>query len=751
MSSGGEATNNPFSANDSFGHENGFVVLLLGDFSQPMTFDNIPRRNLSDPGLRCLVLIARFFGLPTDSQQLRHEFGRSGQNFGAPEIMKAAGHLGLKVGTTVSNWGKLARTPLPAIALHQNGGFVVLAKADSERALIHDPTQDRPTIVTREAFEKIWTGNLILVTRRSGLGPEERTFDFTWFIPALAKYRRLLGEVLAASFFIQLFALLTPLFFQVVVDKVLVHKGLTTLQVLGIGMLALALFEVILSGLRTYLFSHTSCRIDVGLGAQMFHHLLRLPLAYFETRRVGDSVARVRELENIRNFLTSSSVTVVIDLFFTVVFIAVMFYYTPLLTWIVLGSLPFYILLSIFVTPVLRARLNEKFNRGAENQAFLVESVNGIQTVKAMAVEPSMQRRWEEQLAGYVQAGFRSSHLGNIANQTATLINKLTTIGVVWAGAYLVMDGKLTIGQLVAFNMLAGRVSGPVLRLAQLWQEFQQAGISVRRIGDILNTCPEPAFNPNRSTPPALSGQVVFDQVTFRYRPDGQEILRRLSLEVTQGKVVGLVGRSGSGKSTITKLIQRLYIPEGGRILIDGVDLAQIDPTWLRRQIGVVLQENFLFNCSVRENIALADPGLPMEPVVQAAKLAGAHDFIVEMPQGYDTLVGEHGCSLSGGQRQRIAIARALVTNPRLLIFDEATSALDYESEAIIQKNMAHICRGRTVFIIAHRLSTVRGADRIFVIEKGQIVESGTYHELLGREGYFAQLHRHQEGTHAAV
>ncbi len=704
-----------------------------------------------DSGLICLVLLVRFFGLPADEAQLRYEFGGSDRPFGKTEILRAAKHLGLKAGSLKSSWERLAATPLPAIAPCSEGRFLLLAKADAERVLVHDPAQERPVLLTRAEFETLWSGELLLLTKRASLSAEDRKFDFTWFIPAIVKYRKLLGEVLLVSFFLQLFALLTPLFFQVIIDKVLVHKGLTTLHVLGIGMVALTLFEVVLTALRVYLFTHTSNRIDVGLGAQMFRHLLRLPLAYFETRRVGDTVARVRELENIRQFLTSSTVTVVIDLFFTVVFLAVMVYYSPLLSLLVAGSIPFYILLSVVVTPIFRARLNEKFNRGAENQAFLVESVNGIQTLKALAVEPAMQRRWEEQLAGYVRAGFRANNLGNIAGQTASLLNKLTTIGIIWLGAHLVMEGKLTIGQLIAFNMLAGRVSGPILRLVQLWQEFQQAGISVQRIGDILNTRPEPAFNPNRATLPAIAGKVSFDQVVFRYRPDGPEVLRRIAFDIAPGQVIGLVGRSGSGKSTITKLVQRLYVPESGRVLIDGVDLAQIDPTWLRRQVGVVLQENFLFNRSVRENIALADPALPMERVVQAAKLAGAHDFILEMPEGYDTLVGEHGCSLSGGQRQRIAIARALITNPRILIFDEATSALDYESEHIIQKNMAQICKGRTVFIIAHRLSTVRATHRIFVIEKGEIVESGSYQELLARGGTFTQLHRHQEGTYAVA
>ena len=705
----------------------------------------------SDTALACLVLLARFFGLPADAEQLKHEFGQAGKLFGESEILHAARHLGLKVSAADSDWPRLSVIALPAIAVQKDGRHVLLARADNEKVLVQDPSESKPLILPRQVFEQAWSGRLFLFTKRAHLRPEDRKFDFTWFIPAIVKYRKLLGEVLLASFFIQLFALLTPLFFQVVIDKVLVHKALTTLTVLGIGMLALVLFEAILTGLRMYVFAHTSSRIDVGLGAQLFKHLLRLPLAYFEARRVGDTVARVRELETIRQFLTSSTVTVVIDLFFTIVFLAVMYFYSPLLTFVVLATIPLYVILSVVVTPIFRARLNEKFNRGADNQAFLVESINGVETLKAMAVEPAMQRRWEEQLAGYVRASFRATSLGNIAGQTASFVNKATTVAILWIGAHLVMGGSLTIGQLIAFNMLAGRVSGPLLRVVQLWQEFQQASISVSRLGDLLNAPPEPSYNPNRTTLPSLTGHIIFDKVTFRYRIDGAEVLRKLSLDIPAGKVIGVVGRSGSGKSTIAKLIQRLYVPEAGRILIDGVDLAQVDPAWLRRQIGVVLQENFLFNRSVRDNIALPDPGLPMEQVVAAAKLAGAHEFILELPHGYDTMVGEHGCSLSGGQRQRIAIARALVMNPRILIFDEATSALDYESESIIQRNLAQICRGRTVILIAHRLSTIRNANWIFVIEKGEIIEQGMHQDLLQLNGYYARLHKHQDGSYVAV
>jgi subfamily B ATP-binding cassette protein HlyB/CyaB len=462
-------------------------------------------------------------------------------------------------------------------------------------------------------------------------------------------------------------------------------------------------------------------------------------------------VARVRELENIRNFLTSSALTLVIDLVFTVVFLVVMFYYAPLLTWVVLASFPVYIAISAGATPLFRRRLDEKFRRGAENQAFLVETVSGVETLKAMAVEPQMQRRWEEQLAGYVAASFRVLSLGNTASQAVQLVNKLVIAAILYFGAQLVINGSLSVGELVAFNMLAGRVSMPVLRLAQLWQDFHQARLSVARLGDILNSTPEPAYNPGRAALPAIRGEIAFDHVTFRYRIDGREVLHDISFSVTPGQVVGVVGSSGSGKSTLAKLMQRLYVPESGRVLVDGVDLAMVDPPWLRRQIGVVLQENVLFNRSVRENIALADPAMPMERVIAAAQLAGAHEFILEMPEAYDTIIGERGSSLSGGQRQRIAIARALVMDPRILIFDEATSALDYESERVIQQNMRQIAKGRTVIIIAHRLSTVRFSDRIITIDRGRLVEDGTHDELVRTGGRYASLHRLQAGIHEIV
>ena len=663
-------------------------------------------------------------------------------------MLRCANQLGLKARELRTRWDRLPRTPLPGIAVLRDGGFLLLGRASEDKILVQVPDQPRPQLMTRAELEAVWDGRLVLMARRAKLTDLSRRFDVTWFLGAVHKYRGLLSEVLLASFFIQLFALISPLFFQVVIDKVLVHRSMGTLDVLVVGLVAIALFETMLGILRTYLFSHTTNRIDVELGARLFRHLLALPIAYFQARRVGDSVARVRELENIRNFLTSSALTLVIDLFFTVVFVAVMFLYSPLLSWIVLGSLPLYIAISAASTPLFRRRLDEKFRRGAENQAFLVECVAGAETLKAMAVEPQMQRRWEEQLASYVASSFRVLALGNVASQTVQFVNKIAMAGILYFGAKLVIEGELTVGELVAFNLLAGRVSQPVLRLAQIWQDFHQARLSVERLGDILNTPAEPVYSPGRTALPAIKGDVAFEHVTFRYRIDGPEVLSDVNLKVPAGQVIGVVGPSGSGKSTFSKLVQRLYVPESGRVLVDGVDLAQIDPSWLRRQIGVVLQENVLFNRSIRDNIALADPAAPIERVVTAARMAGAHDFILELPEGYDTLVGERGGSLSGGQRQRIAIARALMSDPRILIFDEATSALDYESERIVHQNMAQIARGRTVFVIAHRLSALRLAGRILTIERGRITEDGTHDELIKTGGRYATLYRLQAGLH---
>lgn len=713
--------------------------------------DTAPGNTGADSALACLLMMARYHGIAADGDQIAHEFCPPGQGLGTPELLLAARKLGLHAKAVKVAPERLGKTPLPAVAKVRTPEgateHIILARVDGELALIQSPSAGRPQTLSLGELHQRWDGELILFTSRASLAAELGKFDFTWFIPAVVKYRRLLGEVLVVSLVLQCLALVTPLFFQVVMDKVLVHKGLTTLDVIAIGLGAVILFEVALGGLRSYIFAHTTSRIDVELGARLFRHLLALPLAYFQARRVGDSVARVRELENIRAFLTGNAITVVLDLLFSVVFIAVMWHYSGWLTLVVVLSLPCYVALSLGFTPLLRARLHDKFNRSAAMQSFLVESISGIDTVKAMAVEPHWTRQWDQQLAGYVSAGMRATTVQTLASSGVTLVSKLVTVCTMYLGARLAIDGQITVGQLVAFNMLAGQVAQPVMRLAQLWTDFQQTGISVQRLGDILNTRTEVAAQ--RSALPRLSGRVTLEDVIFRYRPDAPPVLKGVTLDVPAGTVLGVVGRSGSGKSTLTKLVQRLYVPESGRVLVDGVDLAVADATSLRRQVGVVLQDNVLFSRTIRDNIALTDPGAPLEAVMHAAQLAGAHEFITELPEGYDTLVGEHGSTLSGGQRQRIAIARALMNDPRILIFDEATSALDYESERIIQRNMKAICQGRTVIIIAHRLSAVRDADLIVVMERGQIVEAGKHGDLLrpredGHLGPYARLHQLQ-------
>ena len=714
---------------------------------QPATTQS---QNAGEGALRAFCLIARLHQVSADPAALLHQLGKSASDCVTPEdLLIAAKHVGLKAKLASTSVERIELAALPALALMKDRSVIVLAQCDGARVLIRDVRSDsaRPTIEPLSVFAEQWSGQLILITSRASLAGELARFDFSWFIPSIVKHRRLLSEVLLISLFLQLFALISPLFFQVVMDKVLVHKGTSTLDVLVVGLVAMVVFESVLTVLRSYVFSHTTSRIDVELGARLFRHLVQLPLAYFQSRRVGQSVARVRELENIRSFLTGNALTLVLDVIFSIVFVAVMLLYSVPLTFIVLLSFPVYAVLIFSVVPVLRVRLNEKFARSAENQALLVETITGIQTVKATALEPSMSRRWDEQLAAYVSAGFRTQSLSSAAHEAINLAGKLVNAATLWYGAHLVMDNALSVGQFVAFNMFAQRVAQPIVRIAQMWTDFQQTGISMARLGDVLNTRTEVASSAGAQLPP-LKGRITLDQVVFRYRPEAPPVLHGVSLDVRAGEVVGIVGRSGSGKSTLTKLVQRLYSPERGRLLVDGIDISLIDAAQLRRQVGVVLQENFLFHRSVRENIAITDPAAPLDQVIAVARLAGAHDFISELPEGYDTLVGEQGASLSGGQRQRIAIARALFSNPRILIFDEATSALDYESEDIVQRNMEAICRGRTVLVIAHRLSAVRNAHRIIVMDKGEIVEPGSHDQLLARpKGLYAYLWHMQGGV----
>ena len=707
----------------------------------------------ADSGLRALCGIAAFFRIASDPAQLNHDLALKGSVASATDIQRAAKMIGLKARLVVGfDEARLRRMPIPSIVQVKNGAYQILGGLNpSGKYRLVDPiTRADREVAPAEILDEIGRSVILVGRRIGGQGSDPREFGFKWFVPSIWRYRKALGHVLLASLFVQIFALVTPLFFQVVVDKVLTHKGYSTLFVLVAGIALIGLFDVVLQYLRTYALAHTANRIDVELGQRLFHHLLRLPLGYFETRSAGQTVARVRELETIRSFITGQGLFSALDVLFTFVFIAVLFAYSWSLTLIVIAAIPVYILIGIVVRPPLRDFVKEKFNRGAASQQFLVEAIVGVHTVKAAAVEPVMQSQWEEKLAAYVRTAFDTTMLSAGGQNAIQYVSKLSTAALLLFGAKAVIDGDMSVGSLVAFNMIAGQVTQPVLRLSQLWQDFQQVQISVDRLGDILNTPVERQPTARLALPPP-NGNIEFKNVTFRYRAGAPEVLKAVSLSIRGGEVIGIVGASGSGKSTLTKLVQRLYIPEEGQVLLDGADLSQMDPAWLRSHIGVVLQENLLFNRTIHDNIAFANPAMHRSQVASVARLAGADEFIAKLPQGYDTMIEERGANLSGGQRQRIAIARALATNPPILIFDEATSALDYESERVVQTNMRHIAAGRTVVIIAHRLAAVRLCNRIVGMADGRIVEIGSQDELLQRsDGLFARLWALQNDRGAA-
>ena len=700
-----------------------------------------------DSALHSLVIVARMLGLPAETEQLKRAYVVSDEGMDTLSLLRAARDLGLKAKALHPKPSRLSQLPMPAIAHLKNGHYAVVVKMLGEdRVVIIDPHRPQPISVPLEKLLELWDGEMIFLTRRSMLKLRNvvQKFGLSWFMPIVWNYKKYVLQVIGLSLVLQLLGMASPLFTQAIIDKVLVHHSLTTLQILVIGIGVVSVFQIVMTLLRAYLFMHTTNRMDVTLSSRLFRHITALPLRFFEQWQAGDIVSRVRETDTIRQFITGTAMSAILDTVFAVVYIGVMIYYSPLLSVVALAAVPLLFILTLVITPLFRKRMNETFAARTENQSFLIESLNGVQTVKSLAVEPLFTQKWEQVLAKNVKTSFDASHLANVASGTAGFIQQTCTLAVLGVGTKLVLDGNMSVGELIAFQMFATQVIGPMVRLLNIWQSFQQARVSLDRLGDIMDETGEPAFNPNRTTLPSIAGEIVLDRVTFRYRSDGAEVLKQVSLQVQPGQRIALVGKSGSGKSTLTKLLQRLYVPESGRVLIDGVDLSQVEPAWLRRQIGVVLQENVLFSGTVRENIAIAKTGATDEEVQRAAELAGAHEFISQMPDGYHTYLAERGTSLSGGQRQRLAIARALITDPRILIFDEATSALDYESERVIMDNLDRIAAGRTMVVIAHRLSTVRDCDVIFMIEKGRIAEQGRHEELKERDGLYASMERQQ-------
>ncbi|MEZ9301302.1 type I secretion system permease/ATPase [Vibrio splendidus] len=643
---------------------------------------------------------------------------------------------GVKISTKYSRFKEIKKIKTPAILFDSQDSPFILAKSNKDKCLIQRPNKEAPEVISYNELNSIWNHKWIEIKQA------QSRFDITWFIPEFLKHKKILGEIFLFSFVLQILALISPLFFQVVMDKVLVHQAWSTLDVLVIGLVITGIVEVILRGLREYQYAHTANRIDIQLGLKLVKHLFGLPLMFFKTRQVGAIVTRVRELDTVREFLTGSMFTLTVEFLFMFVFLYVMSLLSPPLTWLFIATIPLYVFLAWWLTPRMQAAVEEQFTHAAANTSFLTETVAGSETLKSLAVEPRFVRRWDDQTEKMVSIGYVVQQLNNRSNHIVQLIQKVTSVGVLWLGATEVLSLEMTIGQLIAFNMMTNHIAQPLSRMVELWGQFIQTRVALEKLGDMLNL---PVEQHTGNDTIAFQGAISFKNILFRYQPDIPPTLDNLSLEIQAGETLGVVGTSGSGKSTLARLLLRLYSPEKGLITVDNTPLNQIGIQQLRQQIGIVLQENYLFNKSVCENIAQSKPEASLEEVIEAAKLSGAHEFIMKLPTGYDTILAEGGQSLSGGQRQRLAIARTLLSDPKIMILDEATSALDDESQALIQSNMANIAKGRTVITIAHRLSTVRDCDRIIVLHQGNIVEQGSHQQLITLGKQYKQLWQLQQ------
>jgi subfamily B ATP-binding cassette protein HlyB/CyaB len=692
--------------------------------------------------IHSFLLLTRMMNSEISYDDLIFKIGSSEQITEEDLLYVANEDFNLKAKKVDVKLSKLANNPLPAIVKLKDNRYSLLFLVEKNKYVLYDFDNSKQISLSEEEFSKIYDGSIMLISKNDTKSEDTiNNFGLSWFIKSFFKQDKLVYHILFAAFIVQIFALITPLFTMIIIDKVFSSSGNSTLEVLIIGLFIIAIFDFIINFSRKHLLSHMTSIVDVTMVSKFFRHLTSLPLSFFSNKQSGDTVARFKEVESIRNFISSGLLTSIIDFPFGIIFLVVMFLFSPTLSIIVVISIALMFALYGIANPILKERLKKKLQLSTDSQSYLFDCISSIETIKSMSIEPAIRKDYEEQLAKQIKHNTKTDDISGNISQIASFINKLTVALCLWIGAVGVLNGDMTAGQLIAFNMLIGRIMAPAQRIAQTLQQIYQVKISTKRVREIFNTKQEVYVNSNQTTLPNIKGQVLFENVSFKYNEELPLVLNNINLKINVGEIVGVVGKSGSGKTTFTRLLQRLYHPTSGKILVDNFDISTVDSSWFRRQIGVVMQDNLLLNKSIKENIKLANPNASMKDIEYVCSLSGANEFIVKLPNAYDFVVGEKGNLLSTGQRQRIAIARALINNPRILIFDEATSAIDFESELIIQRNLKRICEGRTVFIISHRVSVLKIAQRIVSLYDGKVIEQGKKEELLQNEkGYFSNL-----------
>jgi ATP-binding cassette subfamily B protein len=698
--------------------------------------------------LLSFILIARHFHVDLKLESLMHRYAIHEEEAGGLLLLRIAREHGFKAKAARFNWDRLFRMAgaFPAMLKLKSGKTVILsgvrsAQNEEPRAAILDPLDLRSgfTFRTKEQLESIWDGEVVLIKKIFRLSDTSQPFSLRWFIPEIIREKRLYRDVAVSSMIINVLALGSPIFFQLIIDKVLVHKGVSTLQTLSIGMLALICFDALLQYTKKVMLLYATNKVDMRLARRTFNHLLHLPIDFFDSSSSGVLIKHMQQTDKIRGFLTGKLLFTLLDLSILIVIFPIIFMYSGLLTLIVvLFSLCIAGVLAL-VIPMFKRHLHELYRAEGERQALLVEAIHGMPTIKALALEPLQSRKWDDHSASSISMQFQVGKLSASIQTVTDWLQKFMGLSVLWIGVNMVFENELTVGALIAFNMLSQRVSGPLVGVVSLINQYQEVGLSIEMLGSIMNRPTERSPNV-RGLAPQIKGRIDIERVFFRYPGNATAALQGVSLSIPAGKSVGIVGRSGSGKSTLARLIQGLYTAQEGAVKIDGIDIREIDLPHLRRNIGVVLQENFLFRSTVRQNISFTKPTAMFEEIVRAARLAGADEFIQRLPQGYETMITENGANLSGGQRQRLSIARCLLLNPRIMILDEATSALDAESEAIIQNNLAGISKGRTMCIVSHRLSMIAECDIIAVVDAGKIIAAAPHEELLRTCSLYQEL-----------